>query len=179
MKALIFSDIHGSENAMLRVDELIKKHNPDLIILLGDLLYHGPRNDLPLGYQPKGVIPLLNKYKDKIIAVRGNCEAEVDQMVLEFPCMSTYSEVFVDGLKLTLTHGHIYNEEKIVPGASIMLYGHTHIPVCYKKNDIIFFNPGSTSIPKGGNKASFGIYENKTLSVLDLIDEKQMLTLSI
>ena len=134
---------------------------------------------LAIIYAVFSIMLFIFSYKDKIIAVRGNCEAEVDQMVLEFPCMSTYSEVFVDGLKLTLTHGHIYNEEKIVPGASIMLYGHTHIPVCHKKNDIIFFNPGSTSIPKGGNKASFGIYENKTLSVLDLIDEKQMLTLSI
>lgn len=179
MKALIFSDIHGSENAMLRVDELIKKHNPELIILLGDLLYHGPRNDLPLNYHPKGVIPLLNNYKDKIIAVRGNCEAEVDQMVLSFPCMSTYSEVFVDGLKITLTHGHIYNEDNPVPGSSIMLYGHTHIPVCHKKDDKIFFNPGSTSIPKGGNRASFGIYENRNLSVLDLENENIMMTLSI
>ena len=134
---------------------------------------------LAIIYAVFSIMLFIFSYKDKIIAVRGNCEAEVDQMVLEFPCMSTYSEVFVDGLKLTLTHGHIYNEEKIVPGASIMLYGHTHLPVCHKKNDIIFFNPGSTSIPKGGNKASFGIYENKTLSVLDLIDEKQMLTLSI
>ena len=179
MKALIFSDIHGSENAMLRVDELIKKYNPELIILLGDLLYHGPRNDLPFSYHPKGVIPLLNNHKDKIIAVRGNCEAEVDQMVLSFPCMSTYSEIFVDGLKLTLTHGHIYNEDNPVPGSSIMLYGHTHIPVCHKKDDIIFFNPGSTTIPKGGNKASFGIYENRNLSVLDLEDESLMMTLSI
>ena len=179
MKALIFSDIHGSENAMLRVDELIKKHKPDLIILLGDLLYHGPRNDLPFSYHPKGVIPLLNNYKDKIIAVRGNCEAEVDQMVLSFPCMSTFSEIFVDDLKLSLTHGHIYNENNPLPGATIMLYGHTHIPVCHKKDDIIFFNPGSTTIPKGGNKASFGIYENRNLSVLDLEDETIMMTLSI
>ena len=120
MKALIFSDIHGSENAMLRVDELIKKHNPDLIILLGDLLYHGPRNDLPLGYHPKGVIPLLNKYKDKIIAVRGNCEAEVDQMVLEFPCMSTYSEVFVYGLNLKLKYVYEFIGVRLFFGVFIM-----------------------------------------------------------
>lgn len=179
MKALIFSDIHGSLNACSRVDELIKKHNPDFILLLGDLLYHGPRNDLPPSYNPKGVIPILNNYKDNILAVRGNCEAEVDQMVLSFPVMSTTSQVFVDGLKLTLTHGHIYNEANPVPGAKIMLYGHTHIPVCHKKDDIVFFNPGSTSIPKGGYNPSFGIYENRKLSVLELSNEKEMMALTL
>lgn len=168
MKFLIFSDIHGSSAAAERIDELVKIHSPDRILLLGDLLYHGPRNDLPSGYAPKKVIPVLNSLSDMIMAVRGNCEAEVDQMVLTFPCMSTYSEVYADGLKLTLTHGHIYNEEAPVPGASVMLYGHTHIPVCHERNGVFFFNPGSTSIPKGGFQPSFGLYENRVFSVLDL-----------
>ena len=176
MKFLIFSDIHGSAAAAERLNELVSIYDPDRILLLGDLLYHGPRNDLPSGYAPKKVIPVLNGLSGKIMAVRGNCEAEVDQMVLSFPCMSTYSELYADVLKLTLTHGHIYNEEAPVPGASVMLYGHTHIPVCHEKNGVFFFNPGSTSIPKGGFKPSFGLLEDRVFSVLDLESREVMMT---
>ena len=179
MKLLIASDIHGSAYYCEKLIEAYKNEKADRLLLLGDILYHGPRNDLPKEYAPKKVIEMLNNIKDDIVCVKGNCEAEVDQMVLSFPVMSTTSEVFVDGLKLTLTHGHIYNEANPVPGAKIMLYGHTHIPVCHKKDDIVFFNPGSTSIPKGGFKPSFGIYENRKLSVLELSNEKEMMALTL
>ena len=115
MKFIIASDIHGSAFWCGRLMDLVKKENPDKLILLGDLLYHGPRNDLPRDYCPKQVIPMLSEYKDIIIAVRGNCEAEVDQMVLPFPCLADFSQLLVDGKTFYLTHGHHHNPENLPP----------------------------------------------------------------
>ena len=114
MKLMIISDIHGSYNDLEKVMHYFDEEQPDRLIILGDILYHGPRNDLPEGYAPKKCIPLLNKYKDKILAVRGNCDAEVDQMVLDFPMRSDYALLNVDGHDFYITHGHLYNKDNIV-----------------------------------------------------------------
>lgn len=162
MKLLIASDIHGSAFWCSRLVSIIERENPDKIILLGDLLYHGPRNDLPREYNPKSVIPMLSMYQNRIIAVRGNCEAEVDQMVLPFPCMSDFSQLIVDGTTLFLTHGHIFYPENLppLPEGSVFLFGHTHVKQDSIVNGIHCLNPGSVSIPKDGSHSCL-IYENK------------------
>ena len=172
MKLLIASDIHGAADACERLMEAVRVHEPDRLVLLGDLLYHGPRNDLPADYAPKRVIALLNQYANMIVAVRGNCEAEVDQMVLDFPCMATYNELFDPhtGHTLFLTHGHIYgpglhNSVHKLPALAsgdTLVYGHTHIKVNQMSDErpsVRYFNPGSVGIPKDGS-ASYGIYHN-------------------
>ena len=177
MRALIISDIHGALEPVLKIEKLAEK--ADLVICLGDVLYHGPRNDLPSSYNPKAVIPVMNSLSTKIIAVRGNCDAEVDQMVLSFPILSTTALVHIDGYTLTLSHGHIYSESQLPPGAEIFLYGHTHIPVAKKENGITIFNPGSVSIPKGGHSASYGLYEEGMLSVRRLEDDEIMMAVKL
>lgn len=173
MKFLIASDIHGSAYWTERLISAIEAEQPDRIILLGDLLYHGPRNDLPRDYAPKRVIPLLNDLakSGRVIAVRGNCEAEVDQMVLEFPCMSDSALVMdSDGRELFCTHGHVFgagmhnsvDNAPALPAGSALVYGHTHIKVneeSQKHPGLWLFNPGSVSIPKDGTH-SYGIYED-------------------
>ncbi len=165
MKLIIASDIHGSAYWCKKLMELIETEIPDRIILLGDLLYHGPRNDLPRDYAPKQVIPMLSQYADKIIAVRGNCEAEVDQMVLPFPCMAEFSQLFADGKLLYLTHGHHHNPDKLppLPDGSIFLYGHTHVKMDELRDHIRCLNPGSVSIPKDGSHSCL-IYEDGQFS---------------
>ena len=173
MKFLIASDIHGSAYWAERLMAAIEAEQPDRIIFLGDLLYHGPRNDLPRDYAPKRVIPLLNDLakSGRVIAVRGNCEAEVDQMVLEFPCMSDSALVMdSDGRELFCTHGHVFgagmhnsvDNAPVLPAGSALVYGHTHIKVneeSQKHPGLWLFNPGSVSIPKVGT-LSYGIYED-------------------
>lgn len=164
MKLLIASDIHGSAYYCDKLIDAYNKENPDKLVILGDILYHGPRNDLPKDYAPKKVIPSLNALKDKIICVRGNCDAEVDQMVLEFPIMADYQEIIVDGIRLFLTHGHVFNEDKFPPvsNGDIVIHGHTHVPRCDEVNGVMFLNPGSTSIPKENSLHGYMVYENKT-----------------
>ena len=173
MKILIASDIHGSAYWAERLMEAIEAEQPDRIVLLGDLLYHGPRNDLPRDYAPKRVIPLLNGLAatGALVAVRGNCEAEVDQMVLDFPCMAASSQLIDDaGRTLFLTHGHVFgagfhnsvDNLPALPGDAALLFGHTHIKVnepAPGASGIWAFNPGSVSIPKDGTH-SYGIYES-------------------
>lgn len=173
MKFLIASDIHGSAYWAERLMSAIEEEQPDRVILLGDLLYHGPRNDLPRDYAPKRVILLLNDLakSGRVIAVRGNCEAEVDQMVLEFPCMSDSALVMdSDGRELFCTHGHVFgagvhnsvDNAPALPAGSALVYGHTHIKVneeSQKHPGLWLFNPGSVSIPKDGTH-SYGIYED-------------------
>ncbi len=161
MKFIIASDIHGSAFWCSKLCELIEKEKPDRLLLLGDLLYHGPRNDLPKDYAPKQVIPMLSKYKDIILAVRGNCEAEVDQMVLPFPCLADFAQVYADGHTLYLTHGHHANPDSLPPlvEGSIFLSGHTHVKLDEMRNGIRCLNPGSVSIPKDGSHSCL-ILEN-------------------
>ena len=164
MKFVIASDIHGSAHWCGRLVELIEKEQPDKILLLGDLLYHGPRNDLPRGYAPKQVIPMLSRYQDKIIAVRGNCEAEVDQMVLPFPCMADYALLVADGTTFYLTHGHHASPDDLPPlePGSIFLSGHTHVKMDEVRGGIRCVNPGSVSIPKDGSNSCM-VWENGAL----------------
>ena len=170
MKLLIATDIHGDiESANILIDAF-KEHNCDKILLLGDILYHGPRNNLPGRYAPKEVIELLNGYKDKILAVRGNCDTEVDQMVLEFPILADYCILALDGLTVYATHGHSYNEITPPPMAEgdILLHGHTHVIRNEKfGNGNTYLNPGSITLPKENCPRSFMIYEDRKFMVLD------------
>ena len=171
MKLLIASDIHGSAYWCGKLMAEIETENPDRVLLLGDLLYHGPRNDLPREYAPKQVIPMLSSIKEKIVAVRGNCEAEVDQMVLPFPCLADYAELLVDGKLFHLSHGHHQNPQALppLPEGSIFLFGHTHVKLDETVNGIRCLNPGSVSIPKDGSH-SFLLYENGNFSFKILED---------
>lgn len=161
MKLLIASDIHGSAYWCGRLMEEIRREDPDRILLLGDLLYHGPRNDLPRDYAPKKVIPMLSAVEEKILAIRGNCDAEVDQMVLPFPCMADYAQLLVDGKTFYLTHGHhaAPNSLPPLPGGSIFLSGHTHVKLDETVGGVRCLNPGSVSIPKDGSHSCL-LYEN-------------------
>ena len=162
MRTLVLSDIHGSAFACKMALSYLDKLKCDRIFLLGDLLYHGPRNPLPGGHDPQGVVDLLSPLKDKITAVRGNCDAEVDQMVLGFPCLADFAEIEEGGLKLFLSHGHLYDPYLFSHyKADVYFSGHTHIFTAEKNADGVYcLNPGSTSLPKGGNPPTFGIYES-------------------
>ncbi len=162
MKFLIASDIHGSAYYCKMLIEAFKKENADRMLLLGDILYHGPRNDLPRDYAPKEVIDLLNPLKDKLLCVRGNCDTEVDQMVLSFPVLADYAVLSIGEKLIYATHGHNYNEEKLPPlsKGDILLNGHTHIPKCTEHQDYVYMNPGSVSIPKENSFHSYMTLEN-------------------
>jgi len=165
MKLLIASDIHGSAYWCGKLLELAEQEQPDKLILLGDILYHGPRNDLPRDYAPKQVIPMLTAWAEKVLCVRGNCEAEVDQMVLPFPCMSDFSQLLADGKTFFLTHGHHYDPEHLprLSQGDVFLFGHTHIKTDEDRGGIRCLNPGSVSIPKDGSHSCL-IYENGDFS---------------
>ncbi len=170
MKLVIASDIHGSAPCAEQLLNRLEAEGADRLILLGDVLYHGPRNDLPDGYAPKSVIALLNPLARKILCVRGNCDTEVDQMVLAFPLLADYAVVLDGSRVLYLTHGHIYNEQHLPPvqPGDAVLYGHTHIPVMRAANDIAFINPGSVSIPKAGSTRGYITYESGYFARKDL-----------
>ncbi len=163
MKFVIASDLHGCAPAVEALAKRIEEESPDRVVLLGDLLYHGPRNDLPQGYNPKEVFAILNGMAGRIMAVRGNCDAEVDQMVLKFPCMADFSIISADNHLLYLTHGHLSGNNPDDPPTlatgSAFLSGHTHIKRLEMIDDVIYVNPGSTSIPKDGC-ASYAVYED-------------------
>ncbi len=170
MKLFFISDIHGSIDDLNWAIKKFQESSSDYLIILGDQLYHGPRNPLPDSYNPAEVSKVLNKYKDKIIAVRGNCDSEVDQMLLEYPTMADYTILIVDNLRFFLTHGHIYNKDNkpSITANTILCHGHTHLPVAEKIEDFYLFNPGSITLPKGEYKKSYGLYENHVLKVVDL-----------
>lgn len=167
MKYMFASDIHGSAYYCKLVIDKFLESGAERLILLGDLLYHGPRNDLPKDYSPKDVFSLLNQYKDKIYAVRGNCDSEVDQMVLEFPMMADYILLSLNGLTIFATHGHLYHQEQLPPMVTgdILIHGHTHLPVAEKYNQIYLLNPGSSALPKEGNPCSYGMLDERTFTV--------------
>lgn len=169
MKYMIASDIHGSAYYCRELLDVYKKSGAERLILLGDILYHGPRNDLPKEYAPKEVISMLNSYKDQIYNVRGNCDAEVDQMVLDFPVLSDYALFAINGLTIYATHGHIYNKENLLPmqKGDILLHGHTHILTAETFGDITILNPGSVSIPKGGNPPTYALLEDQIFRIMD------------
>ncbi|MDD2647618.1 MAG: phosphodiesterase [Eubacteriales bacterium] len=161
MKFLIASDIHGSARFCRELLERFSQEKADRLLLLGDLLYHGPRNDLPEEYAPKKVAEMLNGLRDRIMCVRGNCEAEVDQMMLGFPVMADYALMPVGARLVYMTHGHHAGEDAPPPlsKGDILLCGHTHIPKCAEHEGFVYMNPGSVSIPKEGSERSYMIYD--------------------
>ena len=170
MKILIASDLHGSAHYCRKLLDAFQREGADRMLLLGDLLYHGPRNDLPEGYAPRQVTELLNAMKDWLYCVRGNCEAEVDQMVLDFPVLADYCLLPAGQHMVFCTHGHIYNENNLppmMPGDSL-LYGHTHVPRAELRGDKWMLNPGSVSIPKEGNPPSYAVLEDGVFTIREL-----------
>ena len=171
MKLVIASDIHGDFDAAERLVATYRASGAERLILLGDILYHGPRNDLPEAYAPKKVIALLNDIKDEILCVRGNCEAEVDQMVLEFPVFADYAYIEADGVRIFATHGHKYNLQNLPPlkAGDVLLHGHTHIPAKVEFGDgNLYVNPGSVSMPKENSAKSYVVFENGSFEILPL-----------
>ena len=181
MDYLFASDIHGSALWCERLLEVYKESGAKKLILLGDILYHGPRNDLPEGYAPKRVIELLNPLKDEILCVRGNCEAEVDQMVLSFPCMADYAVLYLNDICFYATHGHTFNEldggRNLPPmnSGEVLIHGHTHVPVAERMSlsgkDIYVLNPGSVSIPKEGSGHCYGLLSGHSFTIRELSGE--------
>lgn len=170
MKLMIASDIHGSARWCSAMLDAWRAERPEKLILLGDLLYHGPRNDLPEEYAPKKVIAMLNPLAAELICVRGNCEAEVDQMVLDFPVMADCAALYADGHTLYATHGHIHGESNpppLKPG-EFLLCGHTHVPACNRHEGFTYLNPGSVSIPKNGSAHSYCTLEDGVMRWKDL-----------
>lgn len=176
MKLIIASDLHGSLAYVETLFTRIAEECPDRIVLLGDLLYHGPRNPLPEGYAPKLVAEKLNGEAERIIAVRGNCDAEVDQMVLDFPCMADYAHVLLDGTTLFFTHGHVFAPSDVstthdakltLPEGSFFFSGHTHVKVIEERDGIVFVNPGSVSIPKD-DCASYCVVDDEAITLHEL-----------
>lgn len=170
MKLLVISDIHGSYYYAKKILEIEKRENPDKIVLLGDLYYHGPRNDLTQEYNPMEVSKILNSLKDKLIVTKGNCDAEVDEMISEFP-FKEYIEMNVNGYNLFLSHGHKYNIDNLPPlgvNIDIMMYGHFHVGFIKEKDGIIFANSGSISLPKENSKHSYLIFDDNKLILKDV-----------
>ena len=167
MKWMIASDIHGSAYYLEKLMGAWEGEKPDKLLLLGDLLYHGPRNEVPKEYDPKQVTAMLNGYKDRIYAVRGNCDAEVDQMVLEFPIMADYALLELNGVTFYATHGHVYNAQALPPiqPGDVLIHGHTHLPVAEPMNHGFLLNPGSVSLPKGGNPSSYGMLDGRHFEI--------------
>ena len=171
MKWMIASDLHGSAYYCRKMLEAFEREGADRLFLLGDLLYHGPRNDLPREYAPKEVIPLLNGKKEKLLCVRGNCDAEVDQMVLEFPVLADYAVLPVGQRLIYATHGHIYHVKNLPPLApgDVLLHGHTHVPAWTEFGQgNLYLNPGSVSIPKEDSPHSYMTLKGNTMQWKEL-----------
>lgn len=171
MKWMIASDLHGSAYYCRKMLEAFEREGADRLFLLGDLLYHGPRNDMPREYAPKEVIPLLNGKKEKLLCVRGNCDAEVDQMVLEFPVLADYAVLPVGRRLIYATHGHIYHVKNLPPLApgDVLLHGHTHVPAWTEFGQgNLYLNPGSVSIPKENSPHSYMTLEENTMQWKEL-----------
>lgn len=180
MKLLFASDIHGSSKYAKILKDIFESERAEKLILLGDYLYHGPRNDLPEGYNPKETLAILNGMKDSLFCVRGNCDGEVDQMVLEFPMMADYAMLYLNGKRVYLTHGHIYNPEnplKMQKG-DILINGHTHVWKIQEFDEFTYLNPGSITLPKENQNHSYMIYEDGIFTIKS-IDGKTLATYSI
>ncbi len=174
MKLMIASDIHGSAYYCKKMLERYREEAAERLLLLGDLLYHGPRNDLPREYAPKEVISMLNEAREELLCVRGNCDAQVDQMVLNFPILSDSMLLYLDGHTVFATHGHVYHEKNLPPlgEGDILLHGHTHVQAMEDRGVYIYLNPGSVSIPKNGNENSYMIYEDGVFTIKNMEGRK-------
>lgn len=160
MKLLIASDLHGSAACCRLLLEAFRREEADRLVLLGDLLYHGPRNPLPEEYDTMAVTGLLNSAADRLLCVRGNCDSEVDQMVLAFPMLADYALLSVDGTELFATHGHLYGPDAPPPMTGYLLCGHTHLPVRREMGRLTYLNPDSLALPKEGTPRSYMTLEN-------------------
>ena len=180
MKWMIASDLHGSAHFCCAMLDAFRREGADRLLLLGDLLYHGPRNDLPEGYAPKEVIDLLNALRDRIYCVRGNCDAEVDQMVLDFPILADYLLLPVGERLIFATHGHLFNESALPPlrPGDILLHGHTHAAACVEHGTFTYCNPGSVALPKDGAPHSYMTLESDAL-IWKSLDGAVLRTLSL
>lgn len=169
MKWLIASDLHGSAHYTRELLAALEREKANRLLLLGDILYHGPRNDLPEEYAPKAVIAMLSPLKNRILCVRGNCDTEVDQMVLPFPILADYAVLSVGSRLMYCTHGHIYNNTNLPPLAQgdILLHGHTHVPLCDVREAVTILNPGSVSIPKENSWHGYMTLEDGLFRWLD------------
>lgn len=169
MKLFFASDLHGSLPATEKVLAQFDQSGAEALVLLGDILNHGPRNPVPEGYNPPAAAERLNQYAQQIIAVRGNCDSEVDQMLLLFPMMMDYAWVLLEsGHRLFVTHGHLYNTDKRPPlkRGDVIAHGHTHVPAAQWQGEQVIFNPGSVTFPRNGFEPSFGVYEEGELKVV-------------
>lgn len=173
MKLMFASDIHGSRSAMEAILRRYELEGAKRLVLLGDLLYHGPRNDLPDQYDPKGVTALLNGCRNELLCVRGNCDAEVDQMVLEFPIQADYALFDLDGTTAFVTHGHLYNTAALPPhkAGDLLIHGHTHVLTVQEADGMTYINPGSAALPKEGNPRTYMTYENGVFEIKTLDGE--------
>ena len=171
MLLLIASDLHGSAYYTRGLFEAFERERADRMLLLGDLLYHGPRNDLPREYSPKEVLSTLNRYSSRILCVRGNCDAEVDQMVLDFPILADYGILPLEKRLVFFTHGHLFSKERLPslqPG-DLLLHGHTHVPAWQPlENGFLYLNPGSVSIPKESSPHSYMTFDGSVFLWKDL-----------
>ncbi len=170
MKFLVLSDIHGSQKYAQYGVDLFHSLKADKLILLGDLLYHGARNPLTEEYNPQGVAQLLNNIKEHIVAVRGNCDSEVDQMVLNFEMMQDKALIVSEDRSIFISHGHVYHPDKLpyMNKGDVFIYGHVHLPIAYKENGVYILNPGSITLPKENNPNSYGILEDDGFTIFDL-----------
>ena len=167
MKLMFASDIHGAADCCEKMLKRFDEERAEKLFLLGDILYHGPRNDLPADYAPKKVIAMLNERKNQLLCVRGNCDTEVDQMVLDFPIMAEYALLYLDGRTVFLTHGHKFNRSTppLLNDGDILLHGHTHVQTIDESRGYTYMNPGSVSLPKNGMPKSYMIYEDGVFSI--------------
>ena len=170
MKLMFASDIHGAADCCEKMLKRFDEERAEKLFLLGDILYHGPRNDLPADYAPKKVKAMLNERKNQLLCVRGNCDTEVDQMVLDFPIMAEYALLYLDGRTVFLTHGHKFNTDNppLLNNGDILLHGHTHVQTIDESRSYTYMNPGSVSLPKNGMPKSYMIYEDGVFSLREL-----------
>lgn len=167
MKYLVFSDVHGSLYYAKKMKDIIAREKPDKIILLGDLYYHGPRNNLSEEYNPMEVANILNKYKNSILCIKGNCDAEVDEMISEFPFQENIT-LEINNKNFLFTHGHKYNKDNIPPNIDVLVYGHFHMPFIEIKDNVICVNSGSISLPKNNSAHTYLIIDNNLILIKDI-----------
>lgn len=179
MKALIASDIHGRLAAAKKLERAIERCKPNAIILLGDYLYNGPRNGVPQDYDPMAVCQILNRFASKVIGVRGNCDSRIDEMLLRFKIVDS-KVTYLNGYRIDLIHGDLLTSDLLsVNRGDILMFGHTHVYMLKKEDGVVYFNPGSTSFPKNGNPATYGLFEDLQLSIRRLDDDEELLSMQL